>query len=97
MNCQDHLYRNMHPAEVTRRWFFEQCGVGLGSIALGQLLAESGYAVRRDPLAPKAPQFPPKPSASSSSSWPARPATWSCSTTSRSWRNSMARCRRPNC
>ena len=25
MNCQDRLYSNMHPKEVSRRWFFEQC------------------------------------------------------------------------
>ena len=31
MNCQDHLYRNLHPRQITRRWFFEQCGVGLGA------------------------------------------------------------------
>jgi len=37
MSCHDHLYRNMHPKQVTRRWFFEQCGVGLGSVALAQL------------------------------------------------------------
>ena len=36
MNCQDHLYRDMHPKQITRRWFFEQCGVGLGAIALAQ-------------------------------------------------------------
>jgi hypothetical protein len=62
MSCQDHLYRNLHPRQVTRRWFFEQCGVGLGSIALGHLLAESGYASVEsgDPLAPKQPQFAPK-------------------------------------
>jgi hypothetical protein len=44
---------------VTRRWFFEQCGVGLGTAALAHLLAESGYAAT-DPLAPKAPHFAPK-------------------------------------
>jgi len=25
----------------TRRWFFNQCGVGLGAMALGNLLAEA--------------------------------------------------------
>ena len=39
MNCQDHLYRGRDPQEVTRRWFFEQCGVGLGRIALAGLFA----------------------------------------------------------
>jgi len=44
MNCQTHLYRGLEPKAVTRRWFFHQCGVGLGAIALGQLLKENGYA-----------------------------------------------------
>jgi len=59
MSCHDHLYRNMHPQQVTRRWFFEQCGVGLGTAALAQLLSESVYAAE-DPLAPRAPHFAPK-------------------------------------
>jgi hypothetical protein len=39
---------------ITRRWFFEQCGVGLGAAALNDLLAAE------DPLAAKAPHFAPK-------------------------------------
>jgi hypothetical protein len=40
----------------------KQCGVGLGSVAFAQLLAERGYAetMQGDPLAPKQPQFAPK-------------------------------------
>ena len=59
MNCQSHLYRGQDPRLVTRRWFFQQCGVGLGAIALGQLLRESGWASPADlnPLAPKQPHF----------------------------------------
>src|SRR5437667_11217241 len=62
MNCQSHLYRGQDPRLVTRRWFFQQCGVGLGAIALGQLLRESGWASPADlsPLAPKEPHFTPK-------------------------------------
>jgi Protein of unknown function (DUF1501) len=65
MNCQDYLYRNMDPKQVSRRWFLEQCSVGLGTMALGHLLAEAGYAAPEavaaaDPLAPKQPQFAPK-------------------------------------
>ena len=44
MSCQDHLYRGHHPKLVARRWFFRQCGVGLGAMALGQLFGESGLA-----------------------------------------------------
>ena len=48
--------------QISRRWFFEQCGVGLGSVALQSLLADSakGAASASDPLAPKPPQFAPK-------------------------------------
>src|SRR5712691_6403397 len=63
MSCHDRLYRNLHPRLVSRRWFFEQCGVGLGAMALGNLLAQSGSAANAtpdDPLAPKKPHFPPK-------------------------------------
>src|SRR6266853_395582 len=63
MSCHDRFYRNLHPQLVSRRWFFEQCGVGLGAMALGNLLAQSGYAANTasdDPLAPKKPHFPPK-------------------------------------
>jgi len=59
MSCQDHLYRGMHPRDVSRRWFFKECGVGVGAAALMHLMAEAGYAAD-DPLAPKAPQFAPR-------------------------------------
>ncbi|MEW6304130.1 MAG: DUF1501 domain-containing protein [Verrucomicrobiota bacterium] len=50
---------------VTRRWFFQQCGVGLGSIALASLLGEQSAAAASkikvtDPLAPKKPHYTPK-------------------------------------
>jgi hypothetical protein len=56
------------PAQLlnsTRRHFFGHCGVGLGSIALGSLLAEDcGAAIEppdlRDPLAPRPPHFAPR-------------------------------------
>src|SRR4026208_1320446 len=45
----------------SRRWFIEQCGVGLGAIALNHLLAGTGLAQQAaDPLAPKKPRFAPK-------------------------------------
>ena len=59
MNCQDHLYRDAHPRVVARRWFLKQCGVGLGTVALGHLMRDAGYAAG-DPLAPKAPPLPAK-------------------------------------
>ncbi|HEV3259564.1 MAG TPA: DUF1501 domain-containing protein [Gemmataceae bacterium] len=44
MNCQAFLYRGQDPKHITRRWFFRECGVGLGAIALAQLLHENGSA-----------------------------------------------------
>src|ERR1051325_4494924 len=62
MNCQSHLYRGQDPRLITRRWFFQQCGVGLGAIALGTLLRENGWAAATaaNPLAPRQPHFAPK-------------------------------------
>src|SRR5580765_5838108 len=61
MNCQSHLYRGHDPRLITRRWFFEQCGVGLGAVALGSLFRESGWAAPAlNPLAAKQPHFTPK-------------------------------------
>ncbi len=62
MNCQDHLYRHADPKLVSRRWFLQECGVGLGAIALGQLFgpAASAKPQAANPLAPKAPHFPAK-------------------------------------
>ena len=62
--CQDHLYRGMKPKEIARRWFLQQCGVGLGAVALTSLLGETGLAAPdtgpADPLAPKKPPLVPK-------------------------------------
>jgi len=62
MNCQSHLYRGHDPKLITRRWFFEQCGVGLGAIALGTLFRQQGWAASSmdNLLAAKKPHFEPK-------------------------------------
>src|SRR5690349_17892681 len=45
----------------TRRQFFRECGIGLGGMALGSLLArETQAAPAINPLAPKPPHFNPK-------------------------------------
>src|SRR5216117_2105444 len=46
---------NMNPQQVARRWFLQQCGVGLAAMALGQLLSAS-----ENPLAPKKPHYAPR-------------------------------------
>jgi uncharacterized protein (DUF1501 family) len=45
---------------ITRRWFFRQCGVGLGSIALSSLLANQTSARPANPLAARQPHYQPK-------------------------------------
>jgi hypothetical protein len=52
---------------ISRRHFFEECGVGVGKIALGTLLGESigrhafaGAVEPENPLAPRKPHFVPK-------------------------------------
>jgi len=54
--------RSEYARLITRRWFFKQCGVGLGSVALASLLQEQqapGAALSRppSPLTPRAPHF----------------------------------------
>ena len=66
MNDRDQSERGPSPLDINRRWFFQQCGVGLGAAALGQLLHQAGHAATLqepgavDPLAPRAPHFAPK-------------------------------------
>ncbi len=50
---------------IARRWFLEQCGIGLGSVALASLLAGAPVSAAptadnppSDPLVPKKPHFP---------------------------------------
>ncbi len=48
---------------LTRRWFFKQCGVGMGAIALAELLNgkfASAATTSANPLAPKKSHFPAK-------------------------------------
>ena len=59
------FFQEEHLKWSTRRHFFKQCGVGLGSVALASLLNEELFASAPAPaavnlLAPKAPQFPAK-------------------------------------
>jgi hypothetical protein len=56
--------KSQHLKEITRRHFFEQAGLGIGTLALTALLdpqaLAQGAAARTDPLAPKPPHFAPK-------------------------------------
>lgn len=61
MSCQ-HEAEGEVKQPISRRWFLEQCGVGLGAMALGQLLSAAGLAAPHsdNPLAPKKPHHAPK-------------------------------------
>ena len=65
MNYQNYLYRNQDPKSVSRRWFLEQCGVGVGAVALGHLLTDAGYAApaalsQASPFIPRKPHYAPR-------------------------------------
>src|SRR5262245_20567437 len=57
MHCQTQLFRGLPPSVLSRRWFLQQCGVGLGSIALTDLMRQSASAEVQgvDPLASRQP------------------------------------------
>src|SRR5258708_35202793 len=62
MNCQDRYHRGTDPQQLARRWFLRDCGMGLGAMALGQLLGGTGRAADSaggllNPLAPRQPHF----------------------------------------
>ena len=56
--------RELDPRNLTaRRWFMNQCGIGLGSIALTQMLGQGsahGTAATSDPMAVRPPHYSPK-------------------------------------
>lgn len=51
---------NTSPPLLARRWFLQECGIGLGAAALASLLTREGYAAVADPLSPRKPHFAPK-------------------------------------
>ncbi len=59
LSRQQHL-REMRRQQITRRWFFKECGLGLGAIALGSLLGDKVSATPANPLSPKLSHFSPK-------------------------------------
>jgi hypothetical protein len=80
----------------TRRHFFRDCGVGVGKIALGTLLAGNALrAASANPMAPKKPHHAPKAKSIIYLFMAGGPSHLDCTPTSRSCRNSTGR-RRPN-
>jgi hypothetical protein len=60
MNCQTHLRQGIPPQQLARRWFLKECGVGLGAIALNQLIGGAAAQAAADPLAARASHFAPR-------------------------------------
>ncbi len=59
MDVKNQAFRE-HCRLMTRRWFFQQCGMGLGAIALGELMGSRSAAAAApaaNPLAPRLPHF----------------------------------------
>jgi len=59
MNFQQEL-QSERAKLIMRRWFFWQCGIGLGSIALSSLLSGKASALALNPLAVKNPHYSPR-------------------------------------
>ncbi len=65
MNKREH-FEQERLQQITRRWFFQECGLGLGTAALAylingkELFAASSRALPANPLAPRPPHFAPK-------------------------------------
>src|ERR1700735_165560 len=62
MNYEQEIRREARKL-ITRRWFFRDCGIGLGAIALNSLLGANkvlGEGAKTDPLRPKQPHFAPR-------------------------------------
>jgi uncharacterized protein (DUF1501 family) len=62
MNCRSHYLGHPQSALQARRWFLQECGIGLGGMALAELLG-SGTPARAadavaDPLSAKPSHFP---------------------------------------
>ena len=61
MTWDNRSLRNDQIKQNNRRWFIEQCGVGLGALALNHLLAGAGLAQQAtNPLAPRQPHYAPQ-------------------------------------
>jgi hypothetical protein len=74
--------REVQRRQITRRWFFQECGLGLGAIALGSLLTETARAASTNPLSPKLSHFAPKAKRAIYLFMAGAPSHLDCSTTS---------------
>ncbi|MDB5301525.1 MAG: hypothetical protein JWO87_3188 [Phycisphaerales bacterium] len=65
MKSPEELFQ-AHRTQINRRWFLKQCGVGLGAIALSELMgggpqrASAATGPALNPLAAKPPHFAPR-------------------------------------
>ncbi len=64
MNRSNQPDQSNDPHSINRRWFLQQCGVGVGAMALGELLTQAGFAAGAlssdSPFSPRKPHYAPK-------------------------------------
>lgn len=60
MNCQSHFHHGQDTRQLARRWFLGECGLGLGAIALGQLLGEENALAASNSVVPRRLQHRPR-------------------------------------
>src|SRR3954465_7619781 len=60
MNCQHEMHRHIPPRALARRWFLEECGVGLGAIALNQFAGAATAQGASSIGQPMRPHHPPR-------------------------------------
>lgn len=60
MMCNHNEYAGLSGQAVARRWFLQQCGVGLGVAALGQLMGGSPASAETASTAVRSPHFTPR-------------------------------------
>src|SRR5262245_42254478 len=60
MNCQHHLHRGIPARQLARRWFLQECGIGLGAISLSQLAGARSASAATAGGRPQGPHHAPK-------------------------------------
>ena len=60
MNCPNDIYRHDPRRTLARRWFLHECGIGLGGLALNQLLGEGQAHAATTPGRSVGPHFQPR-------------------------------------
>src|SRR5262245_34750485 len=60
MNCQQYLHRSVPARQLARRWFLQDCGIGLGAITLSQLANATSASAATATAGPQGPHHAPR-------------------------------------